>query len=139
MWKHGFSPVFRSNLKTKGNWKIFDLSPVKIYLKKKIMSLKFEFECEPHETVEFALTFPYTVERYQRFFDELKLRVEKMENVQIQRNVLIKSNLGHPIDLIWLSRKSQDEKPFPEIGNLLLEDEPRIKYQENQCKIILSS
>lgn len=83
MWKHGFSPVFKSNLKTKGNWKIFDLSPVKIYLKKKIMSLKFEFEFEPHEIVEFALTYPYTLERYQKFYEDLKAKFQQTENIQI--------------------------------------------------------
>lgn len=49
MWKHGFSPVFKSNIKTNSNWKIFNLSPVKIYLKKKNMSLKFEYLSEPGE------------------------------------------------------------------------------------------
>ena len=42
MWKHGFSPVFRSNKKNK-NWKILDFNPVKIYLKKKKLSLQFEY------------------------------------------------------------------------------------------------
>jgi len=70
MWKHGFSPVFKSNKKSKNHWKVYNQKPVKIYLKKKHLSLKFEFSFEPGEIVEFALTFPYTLKKYNDYIEK---------------------------------------------------------------------
>lgn len=83
MWKHGFSPVFRSNLKSKNKWKVYNMKPVKIYLKKKLISLKFEYSFEPKEIVEFALTFPYTVERYNSYIEKFQKEINITDDLQL--------------------------------------------------------
>ena len=42
---------------------------------KKIISLKFEYSFEPKEIVEFALTFPYTVERYNSYIEKFQKEI----------------------------------------------------------------
>ena len=77
MWKHGFTPVFRSKINTKNKWKLFDKSKVRIYLKKKKLSLEFKYKFQKNEHVDFALTFPYTISNYNEFGKHLEKNFEK--------------------------------------------------------------
>lgn len=144
MWKHGFTPVYRSKMSTGNKWRLFNLSPVKIYLKKKNMTLQFDYPFKKNERVEFALTYPYSYEKYTNFIKKLKKSFKK-QKIQFSVSNLIESNQNRKIHLLWLSgENSKNSKNFEEMKKLknLFPEIPKntkIFIDKKKCKVIMSA
>ncbi len=117
------------------------MNPVKIFLKKKKMSLQFKYSFEKDEKVEFALTFPYTIKRLERFISKSQKKFDKIEGIQFNKEILMQSNLGRDIDILWLSEKNGSSIKLPLISNLFpnAANSTKIPFIEDRCHIVLSS
>lgn len=113
MWKHGLTPVYRSKISTNNKWKLYNLKPVKIFLKKKKLTLKFTYDFEINDEVEFALTFPYTSKKLENYIKKIAKKFEKMEDINFQKETLILSNQKKKINLLWISKKEEKPKKDP--------------------------
>ena len=110
MWKHGLTPVYRSKISTNNRWKLFNLRPVKIFLKKKKLTLKFTYEFEVHDEVEFALTFPYTSKKLDNYIKKITKKFDEIDGINFQKETLILSNEKKNIELLWITKEEDKSK-----------------------------
>ena len=140
MWKHGLTHVYRSNTKTKGKWKLYTEKPVKLYMKSKKLSLSFVYNFEQGEEVEFALTFPYTMNRYQKFIEKYQKEVQEHPLINFQRENLVRSNLNNTVEaLFFTSRTNSTSATFPLIKGAFPDRSTRIPYKKSRCTVVVSS
>lgn len=141
MWKHGLLPVYKSSLHG-GKWKIYDMTETKLIMKKQGLWLEFEYPFQEGEEVYFALTFPYTTQRLSRYLDKIEDRIRRVGGqLAMHRNTLIRSNLGQPVEMLWVgSTENRTSERMSRLKNLFPDGESTVPYLfKNNCNVVVSA
>lgn len=140
MWKHGLTHVFRSSIKTKGEWMLYTEKPVKLYLKSKKLTLNFAYNFEEGEEVEFALTFPYTVDRYENYIHKYAEEIKTHPFINFQRENLVRSNLNNTVEALFMTYKTKyTNSTFPIFQDTFPDRTGPIPYRKAKCGVVVAS
>lgn len=68
----------------------------------------FNYGFRPLEEVEFALSFPWTYSQDRDYYSRLVERYRGSDRIEVEKEVLCTSNLGHDVDMITITDRRKE-------------------------------
>lgn len=119
IWTHGCALAYQSSLATANTWRVLNTTELKVLIRAKGMALEFVYTFQPGEEAAFAFSFPYGRAQLEEYLNATEATFRGFDNFVFRRETLVRSNLGHPIEILTLSDAGNlTDHVVPKMGHL---------------------